>query len=106
VNDASGAQQRDGAGRLRHLLTLAGVSREELSQLLDLAQFYVRLPGDVPARDQSLAARTVANLFFEPSTRTRVSRPSARLRSRSSDSRGLSSSTSRSSIDDVVRRAR
>ena len=43
------------------------------SQLLDLAQFYVRLPGDVPARDQSLAARTVANLFFEPSTRTRVS---------------------------------
>ncbi len=73
MNDTSGAQQRDSDGRLRHLLTLAGVSREELSQLLDLAQFYVRLPGDVPARDQSLAARTVANLFFEPSTRTRVS---------------------------------
>ncbi|HEX2492395.1 MAG TPA: aspartate carbamoyltransferase catalytic subunit, partial [Steroidobacter sp.] len=30
-------------------------------------------PGDLPARDQSLAGRTVANLFFEPSTRTRVS---------------------------------
>ena len=27
----------------------------------------------MPARDQSLAGRTVANLFFEPSTRTRVS---------------------------------
>ena len=52
MNDTSGAQQRDSDGRLRHLLTLAGVSREELSQLLDLAQFYVRLPGDVPARDQ------------------------------------------------------
>jgi aspartate carbamoyltransferase catalytic subunit len=72
VNDTSGVQ-RDAQGRLRHLLTLAGMSREELLQLLDLAQFYVRLPGDLPARDQSLAGRTVANLFFEPSTRTRVS---------------------------------
>ena len=65
--------QRDHAGRLRHLLTLEGLSRDELGQLLDLAQFYVRLPGDLPARDQSLLGRTVANLFFEPSTRTRVS---------------------------------
>jgi aspartate carbamoyltransferase catalytic subunit len=65
--------QRDHAGRLRHLLTLEGLSSEALGQLLDLAQFYVRHPGDMPARDQSLAGRTVANLFFEPSTRTRVS---------------------------------
>jgi aspartate carbamoyltransferase catalytic subunit len=65
--------QRDHAGRLRHLLTLEGLAREELLQLLDFAQFYVRYPGDMPARDQSLAGRTVANLFFEPSTRTRVS---------------------------------
>jgi len=65
--------QRDHAGRLRHLLTLEGLTREELSQLLDLAQFYVRFPGELPARDQSLWGRTVANLFFEPSTRTRVS---------------------------------
>jgi aspartate carbamoyltransferase catalytic subunit len=65
--------QRDHAGRLRHLLTLEGLGREELTQLLDLAQFYVRHSGDMPARDQSLAGRTVANLFFEPSTRTRVS---------------------------------
>jgi aspartate carbamoyltransferase catalytic subunit len=65
--------QRDHAGRLRHLLTLDGLSREDLSHLLDLAQFYVRFPGELPARDQSLWGRTVANLFFEPSTRTRVS---------------------------------
>ncbi|NJD31259.1 MAG: aspartate carbamoyltransferase catalytic subunit [Gammaproteobacteria bacterium] len=65
--------QRDHQGRLRHLLTLEGLSRDELEQLLDLAQFYVRTPGDMPPRDQSLAGRTVANLFFEPSTRTRVS---------------------------------
>ncbi|HET9695084.1 MAG TPA: aspartate carbamoyltransferase catalytic subunit [Steroidobacteraceae bacterium] len=65
--------QRDHAGRLRHLLTLEGLSADELRGLLDFAQFYVRHPGDMAARDGSLAGRTVANLFFEPSTRTRVS---------------------------------
>ena len=65
--------QRDPAGRLRHLLTLEGLSRDEIVHLLDLAQFYVREPGDLPARDGALLGRTVANLFFEPSTRTRVS---------------------------------
>jgi len=70
---ASSTIQRDSTGRLRHLITLEGLSREELTALLDLAQFYVRAPGDFPARDKSLAGHTVANLFFEPSTRTRVS---------------------------------
>jgi len=65
--------QRDPAGRLRHLLTLEGLSSDEILRLLDLAQFYVREPGDLPARDGALLGRTVANLFFEPSTRTRVS---------------------------------
>ncbi len=65
--------QRDHAGRLRHLLTLEGLAADELLGLLDFAQFYVRHPGDMAARDGSLAGRTVANLFFEPSTRTRVS---------------------------------
>jgi aspartate carbamoyltransferase catalytic subunit len=65
--------QRDPGGRLRHLLTLEGLSADELKGLLDFAQFYVRHAGDIAARDGSLAGRTVANLFFEPSTRTRVS---------------------------------
>jgi aspartate carbamoyltransferase catalytic subunit len=65
--------QRDSDGRLRHLITLEGLHRDELSELLDLAQFYVRAPGDLAVRDQRLAGHTVANLFFEPSTRTRVS---------------------------------
>lgn len=65
--------QRDSEGRLRHLITLDGLSRDEIVALLDLAQFYVRMPGDLAARDQTLAGHTVANLFFEPSTRTRVS---------------------------------
>jgi len=73
TTDTGSELQRDHAGRLRHLLTLEGLSSDELMQLLDLAQFFVRTPGDLPARDQSLWGRTVANLFFEPSTRTRVS---------------------------------
>lgn len=71
--DPSALVQRDAAGRLRHLITLEGMRGEELTSLLDLAQFYVRAAGDLPARDQSLTGHTVANLFFEPSTRTRVS---------------------------------
>lgn len=73
MNDIGATVQRDSEGRLRHLITLDGLTREEITALLDLAQFYVRPVGDLPARDQSLAGHTVANLFFEPSTRTRVS---------------------------------
>jgi aspartate carbamoyltransferase catalytic subunit len=73
TTDHSAQIQRDAEGRLRHLITLDGLTREEIISLLDLAQFYVRTPGDLAARDQTLAGHTVANLFFEPSTRTRVS---------------------------------
>src|SRR5687767_3974174 len=73
TDHSDGKMQRDIEGRLRHLITLDGLSRDEIVALLDLAQFYVRMPGDLAARDQTLAGHTVANLFFEPSTRTRVS---------------------------------
>jgi len=72
-SDPSAAVQRDASGRLRHLITLEGLSRAEITTLLDLAQSYVRPAGAFPARDRGLAGHTVANLFFEPSTRTRVS---------------------------------
>lgn len=71
--DPSAQVQRDAEGRLRHLITLEGLSKDEIIALLDLSQFYVREPADLAARDQSLSGHTVANLFFEPSTRTRVS---------------------------------
>ena len=60
-------------GRLRHLLTLKGLSRTVLIELLDHAQRYVIAPGEATIRNRSLVGRTVANLFFEPSTRTRAS---------------------------------
>ncbi|MFU8896794.1 MAG: aspartate carbamoyltransferase catalytic subunit [Gammaproteobacteria bacterium] len=67
------ATQYDAHGRLRHLVTLQGLSRERLVELLDLAETFLTVPGALPARNRSLAGRTVANLFFEPSTRTRAS---------------------------------
>lgn len=65
--------QIDANGRLRHLITLEGLGRERICALLDRA---VELR-DAFAMDaqglQLLAGRTVVNLFFETSTRTRSS---------------------------------
>jgi len=60
-------------GSLRHLLTLAGLPKQRLEQLLERSQAFVRPLGARPATSQVLAGTTVANLFTEPSTRTRVS---------------------------------
>ena len=65
--------QIDDNGNLRHLLTLKGLDKEMLVEILDDAEAYLTEPGAMPARSQALAGRSVANLFFEPSTRTRAS---------------------------------
>ena len=56
-------------GRLRHLLTLDGLPRETLVALLDRAQHFA---DGHDARD-ALAGSAICTLFFEPSTRTRLS---------------------------------
>ncbi|MGI9270932.1 MAG: aspartate carbamoyltransferase catalytic subunit [Woeseiaceae bacterium] len=65
--------QLNAAGDLRHLLTLKGLDRDTLTALLDEAERFVSPSGTFAKRSQSLAGRTIANLFFEPSTRTRAS---------------------------------
>jgi aspartate carbamoyltransferase catalytic subunit len=60
-------------GKLRHLLTLEGLPRATLERLLERAQDFVRPLGAPPAMSAALEGVTVANLFTEPSTRTRVS---------------------------------
>ncbi len=65
--------QLDGNGNLRHMLTLKGLERKLLVEILDDAEQFLTPAGAMPARSQALAGRTVANLFFEPSTRTRAS---------------------------------
>jgi aspartate carbamoyltransferase catalytic subunit len=65
--------QLDANGNLRHLLTLKGLDKRLLVDILDDAERFLTEPGKIPARSQSLAGRSVGNLFFEPSTRTRAS---------------------------------
>jgi aspartate carbamoyltransferase catalytic subunit len=65
--------QRRADGSLRHLITLQGMRPDEIDALLQRAQHYARSPGQRPPTAQILKGVTVANLFTEPSTRTRVS---------------------------------
>lgn len=65
--------QFDAHGRLRHLTTLEGLSGEQIRELLDRAQRFLRRPGEIPAHGHSLDGITVGNIFTEPSTRTRAS---------------------------------
>jgi aspartate carbamoyltransferase catalytic subunit len=60
-------------GTLRHLLTLEGLEKRQVEALLERAQKFVRPIGESAVQSTSLAGVTVANLFTEPSTRTRVS---------------------------------
>ena len=68
--------QADAAGRLRHLITLDGLPRALIEALLARAEGFA----SGPARGEALRDVTVANLFGEPSTRTRASFELAALR--------------------------
>src|SRR5580693_6075926 len=59
-------------GRLRHLLTVEGLPRELLLQILDRAERFVDSERRGTKKVPLLHGKTVANLFFEPSTRTRT----------------------------------
>lgn len=65
--------QHDASGRLRHLTTLEGLAGDEIRAILDRAQHFLRASGQPPARSRALEGVTVANMFTEPSTRTRAS---------------------------------
>jgi aspartate carbamoyltransferase catalytic subunit len=66
------AAQIDARGRLRHLLTLNGLGPERIVALLDRAAALREAWRD-GALQPLLAGRTIMNLFFEASTRTRTS---------------------------------
>lgn len=73
MGEATTVDQLRADGSLRHLLTLEQLPRESIERLLDRAQTYVRPIGTAPPSSDALRGVTVANLFTEPSTRTRVS---------------------------------
>ena len=59
--------------RLRHLLAIEGLHPPQIGQLLDLAASYVLLNRTGKTQRDLLRGRTLINLFFEDSTRTRTS---------------------------------
>ncbi len=64
--------QFDVQGRLRHLLTLEGLSRRTLLEILDTAESFIAVGEREIKKVPLLRGKTVVNLFFEPSTRTRT----------------------------------
>src|SRR3954449_11147665 len=57
----------------KHLLAIEGLHPPEIEYLLDLAESYVLLNRSGKAQRDLLRGRTLINLFFEDSTRTRTS---------------------------------
>ena len=57
----------------RHLLGIEGLSASEISLLLDMSEDYVELNRQFEKKRAVLRGRTLINVFFESSTRTRTS---------------------------------
>ena len=59
-------------GGLRHLLTLDGLPRAILTQILDTAESFMDVGEREVKKVPLLRGKSIFNLFFEPSTRTRT----------------------------------
>lgn len=64
--------QFDARGRLHHFLTIEGLPRETLVEILDTAESFVSVGEREIKKVPLLRGKTVVNLFFEASTRTRT----------------------------------
>jgi aspartate carbamoyltransferase catalytic subunit len=64
--------QLDENGRLRHFLTIDGLSRELLTEILDTAESFTGVSERTIKKVPLLRGKVITNLFFETSTRTRT----------------------------------
>lgn len=64
--------QIDENGRLRHLLTIEGLERQMVLDILDTAESFISVTEQTVKKVPLLRGKTVVNLFFEASTRTRT----------------------------------
>ena len=64
--------QLNESGRLRHFLTTEGLSRALLLEILDTAESFAGVGTRAVKKVPLLRGKTIINLFFEPSTRTRT----------------------------------
>ena len=63
--------QLDKNGRLKHFLTVEGLSTDMLTSILDTAESFANINAQSVKKVPLLRGKTIANLFFEASTRTR-----------------------------------
>lgn len=56
---------------LKHLLTIEQLTPEQIDAILNKAETFIQPDGRISSEYPFLQGKTVANLFFEPSTRTR-----------------------------------
>lgn len=68
----SGNIQIDDNGRLRHFLSIEGLKPQHLTEILDTAESFSSVTEQTVKKVPLLRGTTVANLFFESSTRTRT----------------------------------
>lgn len=59
-------------GQLRHFLSIHGLSKNLLTEILDTADSFVSVGNKAVKNAPLLRGKTIANLFFENSTRTRT----------------------------------
>jgi aspartate carbamoyltransferase catalytic subunit len=64
--------QVDPQGHLRHFLTIEGLSRQLLTDIIDTAESFSGVTEQTVKKVPLLRGKTIVNLFFEASTRTRT----------------------------------
>ncbi len=64
--------QLDSNGRLKHFLSIDGLNPSILTEILDTAESFNALPEQSVKKVPLLRGKTIVNLFFEASTRTRT----------------------------------
>ncbi len=87
---------------IQHLLGLEGVPKTDISLILDTAVTFKEILSREIPKVPTLRGKTVVNLFYEPSTRTRISFELAEKRL-SADTVNFSSSTSSAKKGETLR---
>jgi aspartate carbamoyltransferase catalytic subunit len=64
--------QLNAQGKLQHLLDIEGLSHSQISEILDATASFIDINDQSVKKVTDLKGKTVANLFFEASTRTRT----------------------------------
>ncbi len=93
--------QLDKNGNLKHFLSIEGINQQLLHTILDYAESFATVDKRPVKKVPLLRGKTIANLFFEPSTRTRTTFELAAKRL-SADILNLNISTSATSKGEIL----